>query len=180
MTAYERYLVELLVDFVNTVDPFGTPTDALATPQDLAAFLADHGIPADGISAKDVAETRALRERLRVAFTAPQAESAGLAGELLAQAVVTLGVGAAADEAACITFNVVGGSVASRIGALASAGLIFAGREYGAERLKQCAAAPCVDVFIDQSKNKSRRFCGDTCSNRHNVAQYRERQRMDG
>lgn len=178
MTAYEKYLTEILLNFVNTVDSFKEQQDALATPDDLAYFLEENNLPAGGeVTEDDVRDVIALRERLRQAFTAPAAESMALASELLAQGVVTLGVGAAANEAACITFNVTGGNLASRLGVLAGAGLIFAHREYGAERLKICAAAPCVEVFIDQSKNKSRRFCGDTCANRHNVAQYRERQK---
>jgi predicted RNA-binding Zn ribbon-like protein len=44
-------------------------------------------------------------------------------------------------------------------------------------RLQVCAAGDCSDVFVDLSKNRSRRFCSATCGNRANVAAYRARQR---
>jgi predicted RNA-binding Zn ribbon-like protein len=44
-------------------------------------------------------------------------------------------------------------------------------------RLRVCAADDCSDVFVDLSKNRSRRFCDGGCGNRSNVAAYRARQR---
>lgn len=42
-------------------------------------------------------------------------------------------------------------------------------------RLKECEPDDCDDIFIDLSKNHSRRFCDGTCGNRANVAAYRAR-----
>jgi predicted RNA-binding Zn ribbon-like protein len=44
------------------------------------------------------------------------------------------------------------------------------------DRLRLCAAHDCSSVHVDLSKNKSRRFCSSSCSNRTNVAAYRTRQ----
>ena len=44
------------------------------------------------------------------------------------------------------------------------------------DRLRQCAADDCRSVHVDLSKNRSRRFCSTSCSNRTNVAAYRIRQ----
>jgi predicted RNA-binding Zn ribbon-like protein len=44
------------------------------------------------------------------------------------------------------------------------------------DRLRPCAADGCDMVHVDLSKNRSRRFCGTSCSNRVNVAAYRRRQ----
>jgi predicted RNA-binding Zn ribbon-like protein len=44
-------------------------------------------------------------------------------------------------------------------------------------RLRVCGGGDCDDVYIDLSKNRSRRFCGVTCGNRANVAAYRARRR---
>jgi len=44
-------------------------------------------------------------------------------------------------------------------------------------RLKRCAGEDCTDVFVDLSKNRSRRFCDGSCGNRAAVAAYRARQR---
>jgi predicted RNA-binding Zn ribbon-like protein len=43
-------------------------------------------------------------------------------------------------------------------------------------RLRLCAAEDCDSVHVDLSKNRSRRFCSTSCSNRTNVAAYRVRQ----
>jgi predicted RNA-binding Zn ribbon-like protein len=45
-------------------------------------------------------------------------------------------------------------------------------------RLQQCSASGCVQVFVDRSRSRGRRYCDmRTCGNRTNVAAYRERQR---
>ncbi len=48
------------------------------------------------------------------------------------------------------------------------------------DRLRVCAADDCRDVLVDLSKNRSRRFCGTSCSNRTNVAAYRARKAHAG
>jgi predicted RNA-binding Zn ribbon-like protein len=42
-------------------------------------------------------------------------------------------------------------------------------------RREVCAAEACDDVYIDLSRNRSRRFCSVTCGNREAVAAYRAR-----
>ena len=42
-------------------------------------------------------------------------------------------------------------------------------------RLRTCEADPCGNVFVDLSKNQSRRYCGPACANRVNVAAFRAR-----
>jgi len=46
------------------------------------------------------------------------------------------------------------------------------------DRLRLCAAEDCESVHVDLSKNRSRRFCGTSCSNRTNVAAYRSRRAL--
>ena len=41
----------------------------------------------------------------------------------------------------------------------------------------RCQARGCTRLFVDQSRNRSRRFCGNTCASRTTVAAYRARQR---
>ncbi len=48
------------------------------------------------------------------------------------------------------------------------------------DRLHVCAADDCADLLVDLSKNRSRRFCSTTCSNRTNVSAYRQRQAARG
>jgi predicted RNA-binding Zn ribbon-like protein len=59
-------------------------------------------------------------------------------------------------------------------------GLAYAlGSGYG-DRLGVCAAPDCERVFVDLSRNGSRRFCGTACQNRVKAAHYRARQRAGG
>jgi predicted RNA-binding Zn ribbon-like protein len=41
----------------------------------------------------------------------------------------------------------------------------------------RCQAAGCARFFVDQSRNRSRRFCGNACASRTTVAAYRARTR---
>jgi predicted RNA-binding Zn ribbon-like protein len=41
--------------------------------------------------------------------------------------------------------------------------------------LGRCAADDCPHFFVDQSRNRTRRFCGNTCASRTTVAAYRAR-----
>ena len=64
-----------------------------------------------------------------------------------------------------------------RLAAEAALGLSAALEQYGIERLHVCNAVPCTDVFIDTSRNHTRRYCCEQCANRHNVAAHQQRQR---
>ncbi|GAA5142364.1 hypothetical protein GCM10023340_05710 [Nocardioides marinquilinus] len=48
-----------------------------------------------------------------------------------------------------------------------------------AERLGVCAAPACDRVFVDVSRNGTRRFCSEACQNRVKAAAHRARQRDD-
>src|SRR5262245_22311846 len=41
----------------------------------------------------------------------------------------------------------------------------------------RCGAAGCARLFVDQPRNRSRRFCGNACASRTTVAAHRARQR---
>jgi len=45
------------------------------------------------------------------------------------------------------------------------------------DRLRVCGAPGCGDVLVDLSKNRSRRYCSTSCSNRVNVTAFRARRR---
>jgi predicted RNA-binding Zn ribbon-like protein len=66
----------------------------------------------------------------------------------------------------------------AHIAAESAMGLATVVRDGGLERLSVCAANGCSRVFVDTSRNRSRRYCDPgTCGNRTNVAAYRARQR---
>lgn len=45
------------------------------------------------------------------------------------------------------------------------------------DRLRVCGQDDCDDVLVDLSRNRSKRFCDTVCGNRANVAAYRDRRR---
>jgi predicted RNA-binding Zn ribbon-like protein len=59
--------------------------------------------------------------------------------------------------------------------AICAAGLAEMIGDGEAQRLGTCERADCGRVYVDVSKNASRRFCSLTCQNRVKVAMFRER-----
>ncbi len=65
------------------------------------------------------------------------------------------------------------GSVTDRYAATAVIGLSLLVSALGTERLGICAIAACDRVFIDGSKNKSRRYCAEHSAAKGNVTSLR-------
>jgi predicted RNA-binding Zn ribbon-like protein len=49
--------------------------------------------------------------------------------------------------------------------------------QHGWQRIGTCSAEGCDDVYVDTSRNASRRYCSNTCASRSTVAAYRARRR---
>jgi predicted RNA-binding Zn ribbon-like protein len=67
--------------------------------------------------------------------------------------------------------------LADRMAVEAAMAFVDVIRQGESDRLLICEADDCDDVLVDLSKNRSRRYCSVTCSNRVNVAAFRARQR---
>jgi len=161
----------LAADLVNS--------DEVADVATLEAFLDKHLVePRLRATPADLDAVRALRPRLRAVWQAKEPEGlANLVNELLCDSgarprLVDHGGGwgwhlHVTDHDAPLEHRIA-----------AQAGFAFADlvrlRETG--RLRHCEAPGCDAVFVDLSKNRSRRYC-DTgnCGNRQHVAAYRER-----
>jgi len=63
------------------------------------------------------------------------------------------------------------------VGPYAALGLLEVIRDGGWERFGRCAGSPCRCVYIDRSRNRSRRFCCELCADRVAQADYRRRRR---
>jgi predicted RNA-binding Zn ribbon-like protein len=50
--------------------------------------------------------------------------------------------------------------------------------QHGWQRLGVCSAEGCGNVYVDTSRNASRRYCSNTCASRSTVAAYRARRRV--
>ena len=181
---YSDAPVQVAVDLVNTLDVVAGD-DSLATPDDVTLFLEMHDEgdwcrPGWRAQEGDLHEVRALRARLRKVFeAADETAAAAVINGILAdvEAVPRLSVHAGAEPH--LHFEPQDGSPARWLGAVTAMGLSVALIEGGFERFGTCQSTTCEDVFVDTSRNKSRRHCSDTCTTRENVAAYRARQRAE-
>lgn len=174
-TNYMAETLQLVPDLVNSRGEPGEG-DGLSTPAHLAAFLAHHEVQVpEVVRETDLAAVRDLREKVRGIFTAPSVQSAA---EIVNSLIADSGTQPHLtdhDGHWHLHYTSMTAPVADRLAAIIGICLASVLTETGLERLGICAADDCDDVFIDTSKNRSRRFCGDTCSTRTNVAAYRAR-----
>ena len=56
-------------------------------------------------------------------------------------------------------------------------GLATVVAQHGWQRIGVCSAETCDDVYVDTSRNASRRYCSNTCASRSTVAAYRARRK---
>ena len=174
-------LTEALVactELINTGrDAAGEGLATVADVQEIGDRYAFHGIPAGD---RDVPRLRTHRARLDAIAAACEAGDDGAAIEmlnaLLAQTGATPQIVAHDGRGPHIHVSRPAAPLADRIAAHLAMGLaelVVAGES---ERMHCCAAAPCRNVFLDLSRNRSRRYCDSrTCGNRLHVAAYRAR-----
>jgi predicted RNA-binding Zn ribbon-like protein len=152
--------------------------DTLTTAEEVVGFLDVHEFT--GTRAGDAAElasVRSLRPRLRALMTSDRDTAAGLVNDLLREEhalpqLVRHGehdwhVHAVAPDA----------PLATRMAVEAAMAMIDVIRADEMTRLDLCADPDCSGLVLDLSRNRSRRFCSTTCTNRAAVAAYRARQR---
>ncbi|HWE56078.1 MAG TPA: CGNR zinc finger domain-containing protein [Acidimicrobiales bacterium] len=70
--------------------------------------------------------------------------------------------------------------LAERMAVEAAMALIDVVRQGELRRLRTCAATDCDDVYVDMSRNSSKRYCSTTCANRVNMAAFRSRRNEPG
>jgi len=67
-------------------------------------------------------------------------------------------------------------SMKSWLGVVTAMGLARVLVDHGLERFGCCRSDGCDDIYVDTSRNRSRRHCSTQCSTREAVAAYRKRQ----
>lgn len=183
MNTYNITPSNLVEDFINTFDLYLEQPEHLLTPADLARFLAVHHLSAQtDITQTMLEEARLLRDDLRAIWTSPTIQQmTTLLNPLLAHAQVVLQLLPTADNQFQMIFNPPNEMTPIQQLAFQSAlGILEIVQTQGVDRMRACAANPCQDVFVDTSRNKSRRFCSERCANRYNIAVFRDRQKGNG
>ena len=164
--------VRLAVDLVNSWDTLEADPELMKDAAILKRFLARRGHGEFRTTGRDLAEVRALRDELRAAFVAEsEADAVRQLNTVLARSSATPQL-EHGDGGWRIRWT---GRLVDTIASAAAMSLLEAIRDDGWERFGLCAGAPCCCVFVDRSKNRSRRFCSNLCADR--VAQSLHRQR---
>lgn len=173
---YTDRTAQLAVDLANAFpDPAGQ--EVPPTAAELTALLAGHELLAD-LAAADVARLGDLALALREVFAARDAHDAARPLNALLErtrAVPWISEHGGADPH--LHFGPQQADIVDRVAASTAMSLAVVLCDYGVERLGQCAAVDCIDVFIDTSRSAKRRYCSTGCSNRSNVREHRARAR---
>ncbi len=155
--------------------------DKLGSLADVVAFARGHRVENLGAArASDVPRLRDLRARLDAAAVACESGDIGRAvgdlNALLAQTGAGPQIVSHDGRGPHIHVSRAAAPLADRIAAHCAMGLaelVVAGES---SRVRTCASPTCQALFIDLSRNQSRRYCDSrTCGNRLHVAAYRSR-----
>lgn len=183
------------LDFVNTLEGRATePRDRLSTYGDLLSWARQEGLldegPADelrqeaearaGEADRALAAARTLREALYEIFSAmaaegsPAAEAVARLNDALPEAMKAFRLAAA--EPGVEWRWTLAGEALERILALVvrDAAELLTSPEV--RRVRQCQSETCAWLFLDQSRNRSRRWCDmKVCGNRAKARRHYER-----
>jgi len=163
--------------FVNTWD-LEDDQERLASPMELSAWLAEHGLaePGEAFDHDDLARALAVREALRALLLAnndadldPDAPATLTAAADGARLTVSVG----ADGRARLEPRA--GGIDRVFGRLL--GIVARAQAEGTwERMKACPWHSCHYAFYDHSRNRSRTWCSmAVCGNRAKAQTYRRR-----
>jgi len=171
------------LDFANTVSWRGTSRerDHIASAPALlrwareAGLIDDDGAAFDGDADRLVAEAHRLRAAIRDTFDAAAVGNGGAGrAELLAIARHSLGSARLAGRPAKLSFDAVADAI---LGGIAWAAIELLGSDR-LGRVKTCQPDDCRWLFLDTTRNGSRRWCDmQACGNRAKVAHHRRQRR---
>jgi predicted RNA-binding Zn ribbon-like protein len=159
--------------------------EGLHAEADVQAFGDRYAFHGTGAGPRDV--SRLLAHRARLDAIAVSCESGddvaaiGMLNALLAETGAVPQIVAHDGRGPHVHVSRPAAPLADRIAAHLAMGLaelVVAGEM---ERVRTCAAPSCREVFVDLSRNRSRRYCDSrTCGNRLHVAAYRARRSAAG
>ncbi len=180
---YDHYTDESVLLAVDLINDYGTAPRIAAghgdePPDDLRAFLRDHGLDDRGVTDADTVAATELADRLHEVFTAEDpSEAVAVINAELARAGVLPQISGHEDGEWHLHYHPAEASPVDRLSAIAAMGLATALCTGGLRRFGRCDGIECRDVYVDTSRNNRRRFCGDGCANLAHVTAHRARQR---
>ena len=151
-------------------------SDELIEPSQLSVLLDEwkYSGRRDG-DARELAEVREARARLRRIWLLDRDEAAEAVNRLLVEARALPQLVRHDDLDWHIHATDLDAPLARRILVEAAMAVIDVIRSDQMDRLAMCDADDCESLYVDLSKNASRRFCSTWCGNRMAVRAYRAR-----
>jgi len=154
--------------------------EGLRDVADVQAFGDRYAFHGTGAGPKDVARLRAHRRRLDAIAASCESGDDEAAVEMLNALLAETGavpqIVAHDGRGPHIHVSRTAAPLADRIAAHLAMGLAELVVSGESERVRSCASPSCREVFVDLSRNRSRRYCDSrTCGNRLHVAAYRAR-----
>lgn len=169
--------LEFVVDLINTTAAASrSGGDELVTPEQLTALLELHRY--SGRFDRDLAElddVRATRDTLRKVWTLDRDDMVAEVNRMLREANAVAHLARHDDFDWHIHATEPTAPLAERMRVEVAFALIDVIRMNETSRMRLCGADDCEGVFIDLSRNGSKRFCSVRCGNRMNMVAFRER-----
>lgn len=167
----------LAVDLANSYEVFDR-VEHLGSVADLVAFASDHGVETHDSTPTDLERIREVRRRLRDAMLEDDEHVAVSAlNDLLAGSHPLPRMDHGPELTWVLRFADPGASLADRLVAEASGAMLQEISSHGLRRFSTCDSSTCDDVFLDRSRNRSRRYCtSNVCGNREAQRAFRSRQ----
>ena len=166
-----------VVDLANTVaGATRSGVDELDSPRALGDLVTSSGYSGRvDLDETELAEVRAMRERLRRIWILDRDAAVAEVNDVLAsaRALPQLVRHDALDWHLHATDAQA--PLAERIGVEAALAFVDVIRTNETGRLRRCAAGDCDGLLLDLSRNASKRFCSVRCGNRMNMIAFRER-----
>ncbi|MBW3595114.1 MAG: CGNR zinc finger domain-containing protein [Actinobacteria bacterium] len=153
----------------------------LPTVEEWQDFLTRFGVKGvSRLTVADVEEIKGFRDRIRDVFFADEEGAIKLLNDILSEVAATPQISNHDGHPWHLHYSSDDAPISHRVAAGAAMGLAVLIVEKGHERLGICAADDCFDVFVDTSRNKSKRYCNQTCCTKVNVAAHRARKKEAG
>jgi predicted RNA-binding Zn ribbon-like protein len=175
LAAGERDDLALAVDLANTWETLDPPSERLPGVDTLRRILVHHGRDSAAAVATedDVTRVRALRDALRETFFLEDEATAVAHLNALLEGVPAPRLLRDRDGWR-FGWEETEPSFLAGTTSMAMLGAIHA---YGFARFGVCVGAPCTGVYVDRSRNHSRRYCCWLCADRVTQAAARARRR---
>ena len=176
---HERDSIALAVALANTWDVLNDPPEHLDDIETLRLMLRAFGLDDDAKRAResDLAPLRAMRDRLRKAFRATDEAEAVEELNALACEAGSIPQLERKNGGWAFRYGIGRPTLVDALAGRASVALLGVIEEGGWSRFGLCAASPCCCVFVDRSRNRSRRYCCHYCADRATQAAARRRRK---